>query len=74
LLSVEKNPQVDAEMLAAAERTNARIREHYLGLPGKTEEGWAAVKQNPAKYNRAWRHMLKLPAGDTPPNLRAKND
>jgi len=74
LLSVVKNPKVEAEMLLASERTNSQIRAHYLGLPGKTEDGWRAVKQNPAKYNRVWRHMLKLPAGDTPPNLRAKND
>jgi len=59
----------DKEILVAAERTDSRIRAHYLSLPGKAEEGWRKVKQNPANYNRVWRHMLKLPAGDTPPNL-----
>lgn len=49
------------------EQTNDEIRAHYLSLPGKTEEGWAQVKLDPAKYNRVWRHWLKLPAGDTPP-------
>ena len=61
------------ERLTQAERTNSQIRSHYLSMPGKTEDGRVAVKQNPAKYYRVWRHMLKLPAGDTPPNLRAKN-
>jgi hypothetical protein len=60
---------MDDERLTQAERTNARIRAHYLGLPGKTKDGWRAVKQNPANYNLVWRHMLNLLAGDTPPNL-----
>jgi hypothetical protein len=58
---------MDDERLTQAERTNSQIRAHYLGLPGKTEEGWRAVKQNPANYNLVWRHMLNLLAGDTPP-------
>lgn len=52
----------------AAQRHEA-VRSHYLSLPGKTEAGWAEVVVSPAKYNRVWRHLLRLPASDTPPPL-----
>lgn len=57
------------ERLLAAESTDARIKAHYLSLPGKTEEGWREVKSDPRKYNRVWRRLLGLPPGETPPGF-----
>jgi hypothetical protein len=34
-----------------AEQTHAAIRQFYLSLPGKNEQGWQAVAQDPSKFN-----------------------
>lgn len=49
-----------------AERNYRRIKAFYLGK-GRTEQQWQAVSRNPQKFNRVWRAMLRLPAGDMPP-------
>jgi hypothetical protein len=49
--------------------THALIRAHYLALPGRDEAGWDAVRGDPRKFNRVWRHLLRLPPGDDPPAL-----
>lgn len=54
-----------------AAKTYERIKHFYLGA-GRTEEQWAEVAQNPAKFNRVWRKMLRLPAGDMPPGVEPK--
>jgi hypothetical protein len=56
----------------AAQRHEA-VRQHYLSLPGKTEAGWAEVMVSPAKYNRVWNHMLRLPPSDKPPRSVREN-
>lgn len=51
-----------------AAQTHAAVREFYLALPGKTEEGWQKVAQDPRLFNRVWRRMLGLPGGIMPPD------
>jgi len=46
-------------------RGHAAIKAYYLR--GHSEAEWAAITQNPKKFNRVWRQMLKLPPDDTPP-------
>jgi hypothetical protein len=50
-----------------AEQTHAAIRQFYLSLPGKNEQGWQAVAQDPSKFNFVWRRMVGQAAGDAPP-------
>lgn len=48
--------------------THDAVHRHYVSLPGKTEESWEQnVAKNPARFNQVWRHLLRLPASDTPP-------
>lgn len=57
------------DSLAQADANHARVKAHYLGLPGKTEAGWVEVKRDPRKFNRVWRHLLGLPPSDWPPGV-----
>ncbi len=52
-----------------AERIHAAIRQFYRSLPGRDEEGWRAVAQDPAKFNLVWRRMVGQAAGTTPPEV-----
>lgn len=52
-----------------AEQTHAAVRQFYLALPGRDEEGWRAVAQDPAKFNLVWRRMVGQAAGTTPPEV-----
>ncbi|MCB1918648.1 MAG: hypothetical protein KDJ28_01555 [Candidatus Competibacteraceae bacterium] len=45
------------------------LRQHYLSLPGKTEAGWKNVMRDPYKFNRLWRHALRLELRDDPPPI-----
>lgn len=54
-------------MTTEAEKTHEAVRQFYLTLPGRNEEGWRAVAQDPGKFNRVWRRMVGQPAGVMPP-------
>lgn len=45
------------------DRVATAVREHYLSIPGKTEEGWDEVTSDPNKFNLVWRHMLRYRCG-----------
>ncbi|MCF7964003.1 MAG: hypothetical protein K9L79_00520 [Methylobacter tundripaludum] len=47
-----------------AKRTYQAIKAYYLKHNGKD---WSKVSADPRLFNRVWRRMLKLPAGDMPP-------
>lgn len=55
------------DALARASVVDAALQAHYLALPGRTLDGWKAVKQDPAKYSRVWRHALGMQLRDEPP-------
>lgn len=60
-------------MLDSAAETDAKIRAFYLSLPSRNDAGWReVVKADPRKYNRVWRAMLRLPAGEEPPEKQVK--
>lgn len=62
-------------MMDFSERSDvidAALEAHYLSLPGKTDAGWQAVKKEPVKYNRIWRHALGLELRDDPPSEDAR--
>jgi len=54
-----------------ADANYQRIKAFYLSK-GRTELQWQAVSQHPQKFNRVWRAMLRLPAGDEPPPLEMR--
>lgn len=56
-------------MMTEAAQVHAAVKAFYLALPGKTEEGWQAVAQDPRLFNRVWRRMLGQAAGTTPPEV-----
>lgn len=61
------------DALTDSAATDARIRAFYLSLPGRNHVGWReVVKTDPIKYNRVWRAMLGLPAGEEPPEKQVK--
>ena len=48
------------------QRHYEQIHDFYLRL-GRTEQQWQLVTQDPHKFNRVWRLMLRLPPANTPP-------
>lgn len=49
-----------------AARNYERIRQFYIDK-GHTQTQWLAVSADVHNFNRVWRAMLRLPAGDMPP-------
>ncbi|MCQ8182195.1 hypothetical protein NP603_13820 [Methylomonas sp. SURF-1] len=47
-----------------ADRNYQRIKAFYEGRGGTK---WSEVTADPRVFNRVWRRMLRLPAGDDPP-------
>jgi hypothetical protein len=43
------------------------VRDFYLTLPGRTEDGWNQVRGNPAMFNKVWRKALGLEVRAEPP-------
>jgi hypothetical protein len=56
----------DAYRLEKAARRHARIRAYFLRHLGG-EEDWCKVSADPRRFNRAWRHWLRLAPSDDPP-------
>lgn len=52
--------------LRQAARNHAAVKQHYLNK-GRTEQQWQAVSNDPQKFNRVWRSLLRLPLNDQPP-------
>lgn len=51
-----------------SQATAEAVKRHYLSLPGRTEAQWQEhVLNHPGRFNRVWRHWLRLPASDDPP-------
>lgn len=46
------------------------VRRFYLALPGRTEDRWQRVAQDPAKFNWVWRKMAGQAVGSTPPDIK----
>lgn len=55
---------------ARADRNYQRIKAHYESRGGTK---WHEVTADPRFFNRVWRNMLRLPAGDEPPPLEKRN-
>lgn len=53
-----------------AERTHRAVKAFYLKRNGKD---WSVVAADPHLFNRVWRMMLRLPAGDLPPPKEFRN-
>jgi hypothetical protein len=52
--------------LQKAAHRHARIRAYFLRRLG-TEEAWRKVSADPRRFNRVWRHWLRLAPSDDPP-------